>query len=65
MLETILRVFPNIAQAVTIFVLVQRYSGLRLVDVVTLRTDSLREERLMIVSQKKTEQPVFVPSPRS
>jgi integrase len=63
LLETIPRVFPNIAQAVTAFVLVQRYSGLRLVDVVTLRTDSLREDGLMIMSQEKNEQPVFVPLP--
>ena len=63
LLDTIPRVFPNIAQAVTAFVLVQRYSGLRLVDVVTLRTDSLREDGLMIVSQEKNEQPVFVPLP--
>ena len=63
LLEMIPRVFPNIAQAVTAFVLVQRYSGLRLVDVVTLRTDSLREDGLMIMSQEKNEQPVFVPLP--
>lgn len=63
LLETIPRVFPNIAQVVTAFVLVQRYSGLRLVDVVTLRTDSLREDGLMIMSQEKNEQPVFVPLP--
>ena len=63
LLETIPRVFPSIAQAVTVFVLVQRYSGLRLVDVVTLRTDSLREDGLMIMSQEKNEQPVFVPLP--
>jgi integrase len=63
LLETIPCVFPNIAQAVTAFVLVQRYSGLRLVDVVTLRTDSLREDGLMIPSQEKNEQPVFVPLP--
>jgi hypothetical protein len=48
---------------VTVFVLVQRYSGLRLVDVVTLRTDSLREDGLMIMSQEKNEQPVFAPLP--
>jgi len=36
---------------------------MRLVDVVTLRTDALREDGLMIVSQKKNEQPVFVPLP--
>ena len=63
LLEAIPRVFPNIAQAVTAFVLIQRYSGLRLVDVVTLRTDALREDGLMIVSQEKNEQPVFVPLP--
>ena len=63
LLEAIPRVFPNIGQAATAFVLIQRYSGLRLVDVVTLRTDSLREDGLMIVSQEKNEQPVFVPLP--
>jgi len=47
----------------TAFVLIQRYSGLRLVDVVTLRTDALREDGLMIASQEKNEQPVFVPLP--
>jgi integrase len=50
-------------QTVTAFVLIQRYSALRLVDVVTLRTESLREDGLMIVSQEKNEQPVFVPLP--
>jgi integrase len=50
-------------QTVTAFVLIQRYSALRLVDVVTLRTDSVREDGLMIVSQEKNEQPVFVPLP--
>jgi len=44
-------------------VLIQRYSGLRLVDVVTLRTDAVREDGLMIMSQEKNEQPVFVPLP--
>jgi site-specific recombinase XerD len=63
LLETIPRVFPHIAQSVTAFVVIQRYSGLRLVDVVTLRTDALREDGLMIVSQEKNEQPVFVPLP--
>ncbi|MBC8167377.1 MAG: tyrosine-type recombinase/integrase [Bryobacteraceae bacterium] len=63
LLEAIPRVFPNIAQAAMAFVLIQRYSGLRLVDVVTLRTDSLQEDGLMIVSQEKNEQPVFVPLP--
>jgi integrase len=63
LLEAIPHVFPNIAQAAMAFVLIQRYSGLRLVDVVTLRTDSLREDGLMIVSQEKNEQPVFVPLP--
>ena len=63
LMDAIPRVFPNIAQTVTVFVLIQRYSGLRLVDVVTLRTDSLREDGLMIVSQEKNEQPVFVPLP--
>ena len=48
--------FPNIAQAAMAFVLIQRYGGLRLVDVVTLRTDSFREDGLMIVSQEKNEQ---------
>jgi integrase len=63
LLEAIPHVFPNIMQMVTAFVLIQRYSALRLVDVVTLRTDSLREDGLMIVSQEKNEQPVFVPLP--
>ncbi len=63
LLDAIPRVFPNIAQAATAFVLIQRYSGLRLVDVVTLRTDAFREDGLMIASQEKNEQPVFVPLP--
>jgi integrase len=63
LLDAIPRVFPNIAQAATAFVLIQRYSALRLVDVVTLRTDALREDGLMIASQEKNEQPVFVPLP--
>jgi integrase len=63
LLDAIPRVFPNIAQAATAFVLIQRYSGLRLVDVVTLRTDALREDGLMIASQEKNEQQVFVPLP--
>jgi integrase len=63
LLDAIPRVFPNIAQAATAFVLIQRYSGLRLVDVVTLRTDALREDGLMITSPEKNEQPVFVPLP--
>jgi hypothetical protein len=55
LLEAIPHVFPNTTQAVTTFVLIQRYSALRLVDVVTLRTDSLREDGLMIVSQEKND----------
>ena len=63
LLDAIPRVFPNVATAATAFVFIQRYSGLRLVDVVTLRTDALREDGLMIASQEKNEQPVFVPLP--
>jgi integrase len=63
LLQAIPGIFPNIAQAVTAFVLIQRYSGLRLVDVVTLRTDCVLEDGLMIVSQEKNEEPVFVPLP--
>ena len=63
LLEAIPRVFPNIAQAVKAFVLIQRYGGLRLVDVVTLRTDALKSDGLMIASQEKNEEPVFVPLP--
>jgi integrase len=63
LLDAIPHVFPNIAQAATAFVLIQRYSGLRLVDVVTLRTDALRADGLMIASQEKNDQPVFVPLP--
>jgi len=63
LMDAIPRAFPNIAQSVTAFVLIQRYSGLRLVDVVTLRTDAVREDGLMIMSQEKNEQPVFVPLP--
>jgi integrase len=63
LLDAIPRAFPQIAQSVTAFVLIQRYSGLRLVDVVTLRTDAVREDGLMIMSQEKNEQPVFVPLP--
>lgn len=63
LLEAIPLVFPNIAEAVRAFVLIQRYSGLRLVDVVTLRTDALRSDGLMIASQEKNEEPVFVPLP--
>ena len=62
-LDAIPRAFPNIAESVRAFVLIQRYSGLRLVDVVTLRTDAVREDGLMIMSQEKNEQPVFVPLP--
>jgi hypothetical protein len=64
LLDAIPRVFPKITQAVTAFVLIQRFTGLRLVDVVTLRTDSFCEDGLMISSQEKTEQPVFVPLPQ-
>ena len=63
LLEAIPLVFPNIAEAVRAFVLIQRYSGLRLVDVVTLRTDALQSDGLMIASQEKNEEPVFVPLP--
>ncbi|HEX4134026.1 MAG TPA: tyrosine-type recombinase/integrase [Bryobacteraceae bacterium] len=63
LMDAIPRAFPNIAQSVTAFVLIQRYSALRLVDVVTLRTDAVREDGLMIMSQEKNEQPVFVPLP--
>jgi integrase len=63
LLDTIPHAFPNIAQVVTAFVLIQRYSGLRLVDVVTLRTDALCDDGLMIASQEKNEHPVFVPLP--
>jgi integrase len=63
LLDAIPQAFPNIANVVTVFVLVQRYSGLRLVDVVTLRTDALQDDGLMIASQEKNEQPVFVPLP--
>ena len=63
LLDAIPEVFPNIAETVQAFVLIQRYSGLRLVDVVTLRTDALADDGLMIASQEKNEQPVFVPLP--
>ena len=63
LLDAIPEVFPNIAETVQAFVLIQRYSGLRLVDVVTLRTDALADDGLMIASQEKNEEPVFVPLP--
>ena len=63
LLDAIPRAFPNIAESVRAFALIQRYSGLRLVDVVTLRTDAVREDGQMIMSQEKNEQPVFVPLP--
>jgi integrase len=63
LLDAIPEVFPNIAETVRVFVLIQRYSGLRLVDVVTLRTDALADDGLMIVTQEKNEEPVFVPLP--
>ena len=65
LLETIPRVFPNIAQALTVFVLVQRYRSLRLVDIVTPRTNSLREDRLMIMSQGKNRTTGLRAPPRS
>jgi len=63
LMEAIPEVFPQIAETVKAFVLIQRYSGLRLVDVVTLRTDALADDGLMIASQEKNEEPVFVPLP--
>jgi integrase len=63
LIEAIPKVFPKIADEVTTFVQVQRYSALRLVDVVTLRTDALMKDGLMITAQEKNEEPVFVPLP--
>jgi integrase/recombinase XerD len=63
LIEAIPKVFPKIANVVTAFVQIQRYSALRLVDVVTLRRDSLMHDGLMISAQEKNEQPVFVPLP--
>jgi integrase/recombinase XerD len=65
LLNAIPKVFPNIADRVRAFVLVQRYSGLRLVDVVTLRTDAIADDGLMIARQEKNDEPVFVPLPPS
>ncbi len=63
LMEAIPEVFPKIADTVKAFVLIQRYSGLRLVDVFTLRTDALADDGMMIASQEKNEEPVFVPLP--
>jgi integrase len=63
LLDAIPEVFPNIAETVRPFVLIQRYGALRLVDVVTLRTDALAEDGLMIASQEKNDVPIFVPLP--
>jgi hypothetical protein len=60
-MEAIPKVFPKIADTVKAFVLIQRYSDLRLVDFVTLRTDALADDGMMIASQEKNEEPVFVP----
>jgi integrase len=63
LLEVIPIVFPKKAAIVRAFVLVQRYSALRISDTVSLEIQSLGDEGITIKAQRKTEAPVYCALP--
>jgi integrase len=59
LLEIIPSVFPKKAPMVRAFVLVQRFSALRISDTVALEVDSLTGSGITIRAQRKTDAPVY------
>jgi hypothetical protein len=55
--------FPNVADQVETFLLVQQYSALRMSDMVTLEVASLQDEGFTKEAQVKTGRPVFCQLP--
>jgi integrase len=62
-LEAIPKTFPKKAGIVRAFVLVQKYSALRLSDTVSLEVVSLQDDGIMVRAQRKTDEPVYSPLP--
>jgi site-specific recombinase XerD len=65
LLELIPSVFPNKFAMVRAFVLVQRFSALRISDTVALEVDSLTDDGVAIRAQRKTDAPVYCQLPPS
>lgn len=63
LLEVIPLTFPKKAAIVRAFVLVQRFSALRISDTVSLEIQNLTEEGITIKAQRKTETPVYCALP--
>ena len=63
LLAAIPKTFPQTAATVRAFVLVQRYAALRISDAVGLEVESLRDDGVLVKSQRKTDNPVFCALP--
>jgi integrase len=62
-LEAIPKVFPESAAMVRAFVLAQRFSALRISDVVALETATLTGDGVLVRAQRKTDAPVYCALP--
>jgi hypothetical protein len=63
LLAAIPETFPETAGSVKAFVLAQRYSALRISDVVGLEVASLQDDGILVKAQRKTDNPVFCALP--
>jgi integrase len=63
LLEVISQTFPKRSAMVRAFVLVQRFSALRISDTVSLEVASLTDEGVLVKAQRKTDAPVFCALP--
>lgn len=62
-LDVLPQTFPKKAPMVKAFVLVQRYSALRISDMVSLEVESLQNSGIMVKAQRKTDAPVYCELP--
>jgi integrase len=63
LLDSIPRTFPKKSAMVRAFVLVQRFSALRISDTVALELNTLTDDGVMVKAQRKTDAPVFCALP--
>jgi site-specific recombinase XerD len=63
LLEVISQTFPKKAAMVRAFVPVQRFSALRMSDMVSLEVAALHEGGVLVKTRLKTDEPVYCPLP--
>jgi integrase len=64
-LDVIPTTFPKTASMVRAFVLVQRFSALRISDMVALEIENMKDDGIVVQAQRKTDEPVYCALPRS